>query len=252
MPEVREAHLLRLLVHPVGELGPVLRRHVVVVGDQVGNVGQRRDRLEVLQRIVGLLEAERGVGRQRRRAEQQRLAVGLGLGHQLHADDGVAAAAVLDDHLLAEQRRHLLGDQAARRVGGAARDVGHHDLDLAALGQACARTAEAPTIVQPAAPASTLRRLIIVPSLTCLREDRKSPVAAQCALGRAFYSAGFERRLAHARRSLGSIEMAQKPRNATPASTISSTGKPAAFTDRADQRHHDASSRRSRSPAACR
>ena len=59
----------------------------------------------------------------------ERLAVRLGLGHQLHADDGVAAAAVLDDHLLAEQRCHLLGDQAARRVGGAARDVRHHDLD---------------------------------------------------------------------------------------------------------------------------
>jgi hypothetical protein len=64
----RETHLLRLLVHPFGELRPSLCRHVVVVGDQVGDVGERRDRLEVLQRLIGLLQPERDVGRERRRA----------------------------------------------------------------------------------------------------------------------------------------------------------------------------------------
>ena len=94
--------------------------------DQVADPADGR---EVLHRIVGRLaqrrlHAERGVGR-----EQERVAVGCGLGGRLGADDAARPAAVLDDELLAEGLAQLVGPGPADEVRGAARRVGEDELD---------------------------------------------------------------------------------------------------------------------------
>ena len=92
----------------------------------------QRDRLEILERIVGELGVEERVHHQRAvDRQQQRVAVGLGLGHGLGADDGVGAGAVVDDDLLAEVLAHLLADQPAEHVGRSARRERHDQRDRA-------------------------------------------------------------------------------------------------------------------------
>ena len=54
-----------------------------------------------LQRVVGQL-VKRRIDRMRDRDDQQRVAVGRCLRHQLGADDAAGAGLVLDDELLAE------------------------------------------------------------------------------------------------------------------------------------------------------
>ena len=51
----------------------------------------------------------------------QRVAVGLGLGHQVRADGARGAGAVLDDHRLAPALRERVRDEAREHVRGRAR-----------------------------------------------------------------------------------------------------------------------------------
>ncbi len=91
-----------------------------------------RDRLEVLEWIVAELGIEERVHHQGAvDGEQKRVAVGLGLGDRLRADDGVGARPVVDDDLLAEVLAHLLADQAAEHVGRTARRERHDQGDRA-------------------------------------------------------------------------------------------------------------------------
>ena len=84
-------------------------RRLDVGRDRRRHRGDQRDRLEVLERIVGELGVEERVHHQRAvDRQQQRVAVGLGLGDGLRADDGVGAGAVVDDDLLAEVLAELL------------------------------------------------------------------------------------------------------------------------------------------------
>jgi hypothetical protein len=62
---------------------------------------------------------------------QQRVAVGRGLRDDLGADDGVGARPVVDDDLLAQIFAHLLADEAAEEIGGAARRERNDERDLA-------------------------------------------------------------------------------------------------------------------------
>jgi hypothetical protein len=65
----------------------------------------------------------------RDRAEADGVAIGRGLGHGVHADVAARAAAVVDEHRLAELFRHLLAHGARHQVGGAAGRVGHDEAD---------------------------------------------------------------------------------------------------------------------------
>ena len=53
--------------------------------------------------------------------DQQRVAVGLGLGDLLGADDAAGAADILHDHRLVEPRVQAVGQRAAQQVAAAAR-----------------------------------------------------------------------------------------------------------------------------------
>ena len=63
-----------------------------------------------LQRIVRQIAAQRGIDRDRSdRREEERVAVGLRLGHVLGRDRAVGARPVLDDDALSERRPEPIG-----------------------------------------------------------------------------------------------------------------------------------------------
>ena len=59
-----------------------------------------------------------------RRDHQHRVAVGRGLRHQLRADDGIAAAAIVDDDRLPEEFRQARLEKTRDGIVRAARWVG--------------------------------------------------------------------------------------------------------------------------------
>jgi electron transfer flavoprotein alpha subunit len=66
------------------------------------------------------------------RANQQRVAVGIGLRDGVRADVAAGAAAVVDDEVVAERLREPVADVAREDVGRAAGREGHDHLDDAA------------------------------------------------------------------------------------------------------------------------
>ncbi|MDT4885356.1 hypothetical protein FQZ97_1215810 [compost metagenome] len=53
------------------------------------------------------------------RAHQQRVAVGLGLGHEVGADGRTRAGLALDHHRLTQALRQLVGQRTGQHIGGA-------------------------------------------------------------------------------------------------------------------------------------
>ena len=85
---------------------------------------------EVLQWIVR--RAVRQVRRDHMRSDardDERVAVGRRLRHEVRADHAAGAAAVLDDEAFLQLIGELRADQPAERVGAAAGAEGHDDLD---------------------------------------------------------------------------------------------------------------------------
>ena len=101
------------------------------LGDQhVRRRHRERDRREVAHRVVAQVLEQRRVDREHAdRADQDRVAVRIGLGDELGGDGAVRARAVLDHRRLAEQLLELRADGAADDVGGAAGDEGNDDPD---------------------------------------------------------------------------------------------------------------------------
>ncbi len=97
----------------------------------VGRFRGPRDRREVPDHI------ERRVAAQQRDdpdivgVEQQRVAIGLCLGHDVRRDDAARAAAIVHDHGLAQAASQSLHDQARREIVAAARLRGHQAYGLA-------------------------------------------------------------------------------------------------------------------------
>ena len=90
-----------------------------------------RDRLEVLDRVVGHLRVQRDVdGVRTGHAHHQRVAVGGGFGHHLRPYVAAGAAAVFHHHRLLPGGAHLVGKGARGDVGSAAGREGHDDTDL--------------------------------------------------------------------------------------------------------------------------
>ena len=126
---VVEAGWLRLGV--VDELLDVLHRQRRMHHQHQRDRGDLGDRREILDRVVGLL-LQAGVDREGDGRDQQRVAVRRGLGGGAGADGAAAARAIVDDDGLAPAVGEALRDQPRDRVGGAARDERHHQLDLTA------------------------------------------------------------------------------------------------------------------------
>src|SRR5581483_4452273 len=106
-----------LLPGELRELGDALRRHRRVHREELAVSDGHRDRGEVLRRVEGQLpvdgrvDGESGVER-----EEQRVAVGGRLRHQVGADVAAGAGLVLDHEGLPHRRRGLVGDEPRERV----------------------------------------------------------------------------------------------------------------------------------------
>ena len=97
------AQLAGLAPWPVATSSATFLAGVAGVDDQhVGHQRDRRDRREVLLEVVGQLLVDAGGDRVVHRADQQRVAVRLGLGHVVGAERRAGAGLALDDHGLAE------------------------------------------------------------------------------------------------------------------------------------------------------
>ena len=113
--------------HQVGDrLGRMRRRD----HQQLRHRGQQRDRGEVLRRPERHLGLDQRIDRMGEGAQQQGAAVGRGLGHNLVADHAGGAGLVLDDDGGAQCLLQGILDEPRRRVGAAARRIGHDDPDL--------------------------------------------------------------------------------------------------------------------------
>ena len=101
-----------------------LGRQIRIDRERVRARCEQRDRRKRLQRVVGQL-VERRIDRMRDGDDQQRVAVGRRLRHQLGADDAAGAGLVLDDELLAEPLAELRADDARQDVVEPARRERH-------------------------------------------------------------------------------------------------------------------------------
>ena len=127
----RIGELARLALRQRHELRGVLRGNRRVDHDHGREGGRQRDRREVLEDVVGQLRAVQR-GRDGMRAvvgHHQRVAVGRRLGDQRAAHRAAGARLVLHHDLLADPFRQLLRQDAAERVGVAARRVRHDQPD---------------------------------------------------------------------------------------------------------------------------
>ncbi len=92
--------------------------------------GDQPDGREVFARIVAGMHVKAGIDRDGAgMAEQQRIAVGRGMGDKAGAECAAGAAAVVDDYLLFEGVRQLGGHHTRHGVHAAARRIGHHQRD---------------------------------------------------------------------------------------------------------------------------
>ena len=140
---VRLVELAGVGLHVGDELLEVLRREVLLGGDDDREAGDQPDRLKILGRPVGEVRIELdGGGVRPHLPHQDGVAVRVGA-HRAGRTGGAAGAGhVLHHDLLAERARHVIGGDARRDVGRAARRERHDQRDRAVrigLRERCAR-----------------------------------------------------------------------------------------------------------------
>ena len=96
----------------------------------VGRRADHHDRDEVLVWIVGRLGVKARIDHVGARAHQQGIAIAAGARRRRNADIAAGAAAVLDDHRLAQRLAERGIDQPGRNVGSAAGGKAHDHGDL--------------------------------------------------------------------------------------------------------------------------
>ena len=129
VPVEAKVELAVLPLRQRDQFGDRLRRHRGMHQHDIAARRDQSDRREILARVVADVGIERRIDRQRARGDQQRVAVGRGLGDLARRDGAAGAAAVLDHDGLAEARAHPLGDDARDHVVAAAGRVGHDQRD---------------------------------------------------------------------------------------------------------------------------
>ena len=85
-----------------------------------------RDRLKIALGVIRQLGVKLGVTGVIAQCQQQRVAVGRRLGHDLRADDRGGSGPVVDQHLLRPLSRQPVGDKTRDQVGAAPRRERHH------------------------------------------------------------------------------------------------------------------------------
>ena len=117
-------------LHPGHQLLELVRRQILLGDHELRIDRDQPDRLEVLlQVVVQIVDDAADVGVPL--ADVDGVAVGRSARDAPDRDAAAGAADVLDDDRLAEDRPHLLGHDAGRDVGRAARRERHHQRDLA-------------------------------------------------------------------------------------------------------------------------
>ena len=122
--------LARIQLHPGDQFAQIVRRQVFARDHELRIDRHQPDRLEILLQIVGQRiddVADVGVPL----AEVDGVAVRRRAREPADPDRAAGAADVLDDHRLAQQRPHALGQNARRHIGRAARRERHDHGDLA-------------------------------------------------------------------------------------------------------------------------
>ncbi|MNZ97641.1 hypothetical protein D3C78_1168900 [compost metagenome] len=102
------------------QFGHGLHRHLGVDHHQRGRIADHAYGLELRDRVVAQLLQRRAHAVRADVAEENGVAVGRGARHMLRRDGAVGAGLVLDDHLLAQQARHLLRHDTRHGVVAAA------------------------------------------------------------------------------------------------------------------------------------
>ena len=124
-PKACVARLAGVRSEPVGQLAHRLRRDVRGHHQHGRNLGDLRERHEVLHRLVRQLRKERRqLHEARGRGHQERVAVGFRLRHSLGADDRVRARLVLHHHRLVPALAGFLADFARDQVSRTPRGEG--------------------------------------------------------------------------------------------------------------------------------
>ena len=132
---------LALAISSAIVFGPSLR---VVISEMF--LVRQGDRREILLRIVGQIGHHQGIHHHGDvHGDEQRVAVGRRLRHQLGADRGIAAGAVLDHHRLPPMLGHFRTHDAGDGVGRAAGRERHDHADgVARIIFCCQRPAPRP------------------------------------------------------------------------------------------------------------
>ena len=121
--------LLRVGLEPGDQLFQVPCRQVLACHDDVRVARQARDRLEILQHVVGQ-RVDRAVDHVRGPvADADGVAVGSGAHGAADPDGAGRAGDVLDDDRLAERLAHRLGERACQRIDRTARAERHDQGD---------------------------------------------------------------------------------------------------------------------------
>jgi hypothetical protein len=127
VPRVRASDLARLLPGQGDELLHALHTQVVVHDQQHRRAAHRAELAEV-GRFVGQIVVQQGIEDHAVGAgEGQRVAVRFGLGDRHRGDDGLAARAVLDDHVGTQHLGHSLRQRACGNVGQPAGRKAHDE-----------------------------------------------------------------------------------------------------------------------------
>ena len=122
-----EAHLAGARLDVIDQFPERAHRQVLAHDHHIGHRAHQGEWNELL-RLVGELLVEALVDGQRpRRAEQQRVAVGLGLVGEIGPDVAAGAGLVLDHDRLAPSGLQLVADDAREHVVDAAAGEGHDD-----------------------------------------------------------------------------------------------------------------------------
>jgi hypothetical protein len=128
LPDASGAEFDALGIRRRDELGEIVNGIAGMDDDRFGGRADDRRWPDVVRRVAHV-PVERAVDRHRGGGDQDRVAVGGGLGDRAGAEIAAGAALVLDHHVLAEPRPELFPDGARDAVGKSAGRGGDDDGD---------------------------------------------------------------------------------------------------------------------------